>query len=119
MIRRENRWTDMAYWVLWAAAVALYVAWPLTHLEAYAWSNDEGLYAQRAALANEGYPLYTETFLNKPPLYVWILQLAFRMAGRTLAVARLATLCLTLTGFVALAAVVGQLWGRWAGLASV
>jgi len=118
MNRRENRWTNRAYWALWTAAVALYVVWSLTHLGAYAWSNDEGLYAQRAALANEGHPLYTETFLNKPPLYVWILQLAFRVAGRTLAVARLSTLCLTLIGFIALATAASQLWGRWAGLAS-
>jgi 4-amino-4-deoxy-L-arabinose transferase-like glycosyltransferase len=115
---KENKQVNVTYWILWGAAVALYVAWPLRHLEAYAWSNDEGLYVQRAALANVGYPLYTETFLNKPPLLVWILQLAFRIAGQTLAVARLTSLCLTLLGFVALGAVVGQLWGRWAGLAS-
>jgi len=115
----SGRWTDVAYWALWGVAVALYVAWPLTHLEAYAWSNDEGLYVQRAALANAGYPLYTETFLNKPPLLIWILQLAFQMAGQTIVVARLTSLCLALLCFVALGSLVSQLWGRWAGLASV
>jgi len=96
----------------------MYIAWPLVHLEAYAWNNDEGLYVQRAALANAGYPLYTETFLNKPPLLIWILQLAFRVAGPTIAVARLTSLSLTLLGVFALGALVSQLWGRWAGLVS-
>ena len=111
-------WAQVTYWALWGAAVLLYLAWPLTHLESYAWSNDEGLYVQQAALANAGYPLYSEVLLNKPPLLVWILQLAFCLAGRTLAVARITSLCLTLLGFIGLGAVSRQLWGRWAGLAS-
>lgn len=113
-----RQWASVVYWALWTVAVTLYLAWPLTHLEAYAWSNDEGLYVQRAALANAGYPLYAETFFNKPPLFVWILQAAFRLAGPTLAVARLTSLGLTLIGFITLGAVVRQLWGRWAGLAA-
>jgi 4-amino-4-deoxy-L-arabinose transferase-like glycosyltransferase len=113
-----RQWTSIIYWALWIVAVTLYLAWPLTHLQAYAWSNDEGLYVQRAALANARYPLYTETFFNKPPLFVWILQAAFRLAAPTLAVARLTSLGLTLIGFITLGAIVRQLWGRWAGLAA-
>lgn len=115
----NTRWTKAVYWFLWATVVGLYLVWPLTHLEAYAWSNDEGLYVQRAALANAGYPLYTETFFNKPPLLVWILQLAFRLAGETLAVARLTSLCVTLAGLIALGKLVEHLWGRWAGVAAM
>jgi 4-amino-4-deoxy-L-arabinose transferase-like glycosyltransferase len=113
------RWTRLFYWSLWTTIVVLYLVWPLAHLEAYAWSNDEGLYVQRAALANAGYPLYTETFFNKPPLLVWVLQLAFRLAGETLATARLASLCVTLVGFIALGKLVELLWGRWAGVAAM
>ncbi len=116
---RGSRWGEATYWALWGAALALYLTWPLAHLDAYAWSNDEGLYLQAAALANRGYPLYTVVALNKPPLFVWILQLAFHLAGQTLVAARLATLSLNLLGLVALGTVVGKLWGRWAGLASV
>jgi len=115
--RPSRRWVVTTYWVLWAVVVALYLAWPLTHLEAYAWNNDEGLYVQRAALVNAGYPIYTVTFVQKPPLFVWMLQVAFRLAGQTLAAARLTALSLTLLGFLALGAVARQLWGRWAGLA--
>jgi 4-amino-4-deoxy-L-arabinose transferase-like glycosyltransferase len=111
-----RRWMTIVYLGLWGLAVALYLAWPLTHLQAYAWSNDEGLYVQRAALANAHYPLYTETFFNKPPLFIWVLQAAFHLAGPTLAVARLTSLGLTLIGFIALGAIAGQLWGRWGGL---
>jgi 4-amino-4-deoxy-L-arabinose transferase-like glycosyltransferase len=119
MSSRKRRWRHVTYLLLWGAVIALCLVWPLTHLEAYAWSNDEGLYVQRAALANAGYPLYTDTFLNKPPLLVWILQLAFHLAGQSITVARLTCLAISLAGVIALGAVAGQLWGRWAGLASV
>lgn len=103
---------------LWGVIVLLYLAWPLTHLDAYAWSNDEGLYVQRAALANAGYPLYSETAFNKPPLLVWILQLGFKIGGERTVVARLVVLGLNLVGFVALGALSRQLGGKWAGLVS-
>ncbi len=114
----ERTWVEVAYWVSWSLVIALYLFWPLTHLDAYALSNDEGLYVQRAALANAGYSLYTEVLLNKPPLLVWMLQLAFRLAGQTLVVARLTALILTLLGVIALGAVARQIWGRWAGVAA-
>jgi 4-amino-4-deoxy-L-arabinose transferase-like glycosyltransferase len=104
------------YWGLWGVVFLLFLVWPLTHLDAYAWSNDEGLYVQRAALANAGYPLYTTTFFNKPPLLIWFLQLAFSLAGESLAVARLTMLCLSAMGLIALGVTAAQLWGRWAGL---
>jgi 4-amino-4-deoxy-L-arabinose transferase-like glycosyltransferase len=109
-------WMRVAYWVLWGVVIALYVVWPLAHLNDYLWTNDEGLYMQRAALANAGYPLYTEIYLNKPPLLAWILQSAFLIAGPTVTIARLTALCLTLVGFVATAIVARQLWSKWAGL---
>lgn len=102
-------------WILWIVLIALYLAWPLTHLETYGWSNDEGLYLQRAALANAGYSLYTEAAFNKPPLLIWLLQLAFKIGGQTLLTGRLTILCLTLVGFLAFGKVAQQLWGRWAG----
>jgi hypothetical protein len=109
---------DAAFWVLSAAAILLYLVWPLTHLEAYAWSNDEGLYLQRAALANAGYELYGEIAFNKPPLLIWVLQLAFIVGGQTLASARLACLALSLLGMLSLSVLIAQMWGRWAGLAT-
>ena len=107
-----------AFLALSIVTIALYLLWPLTHLDAYAWSNDEGLYVQRAALANAGYELYSEIAFNKPPLLIWILQLAFVVGGQTLASARLVCLVLSLLGMLSLSAVFAQMWGRWAGLAS-
>ncbi len=114
----SRSWTDAVHWTLWGILVALFLAWPLTHLEAYAHNNDEGLYVQRAALANAGCPLYREILFNKPPLLIWILRLAFYLGGQTLTTARVACLSICLMGFVAGAVVVSQLWGRWAALIS-
>jgi 4-amino-4-deoxy-L-arabinose transferase-like glycosyltransferase len=112
----QQRWTKVAYWLLFVVLIVLYLAWPLTHLDAYKWTNDEGAYLQMAALANAGHPLYTETLSNKPPLLVWVLQLAFWAAGPRIAVARSAVLCLTLLGFIAVGVIARRLWGKWAGL---
>lgn len=106
------------YWLLWGVLIILYLAWPLTHLEIYGLTNDEGLYLQRAALGNAGYSLYSEAAFNKPPLLIWLLQLAFKIGGQTVSTGRLTILGLTLAGFVAFGKVAQQLWGRWAGLVS-
>ncbi len=111
--------TRALYLALWAITLALYVAWPLTHLNAYAWSNDEGLYMQRAALANAGYALYRDIAFNKPPLLIWLLQLAFKVAGPRIATARVLVLGLTLIGILALGILTAKLWeNAWAGLAA-
>jgi hypothetical protein len=115
--RRSFSAADLAFLTLWVVAIVLYLAWPLTHLEAYAWSNDEGLYVQRAALANAGYKLYSQIAFNKPPLLIWILQLTFLVGGQSLASARLVCLALSVLGWLALSAVFSQMWGRWSGLA--
>lgn len=114
----QNR-SQLIYKFLWVGLIGLYLLWPLTHLETYGWSNDEGLYLQRAALANAGYSLYSEAAFNKPPLLIWLLQLAFKIGGETLITGRLTILSLTLIGFVATGKVAQQLWGRWAGLFTV
>ena len=98
---------------LWVILLVLFLAWPLTHLDAYAWSNDEGLYVQRAALVNAGHRLYSEAYFNKPPLLVWTLCLVFKLAGTELVVARLLALALTLVGGVVLAFTAYELTGRW------
>jgi len=103
----------------WALLIVLYLVWPLTHLEAYRWTNDEGLYMQRAALTNAGYPLYAETAFNKPPLLVWILKSAYRLGGPTVSTARVAVLPLTMLGFVSVGFLGTQLWGKWRGVAAM
>jgi len=104
------------YWIAWIVTILLYLIWPATHLTNYGWDNDEGLYLQRAALVNAGHPLYVETLFNKPPLLIWILQLAFRMMGTHLETARLAVLLMAVPGIASLGATARLLWGRWAGV---
>ena len=110
---------DWRLGLFWAVLIVMYLAWPLTHLEAYRWTNDEGLYMQRAALANAGHPLYTETAFNKPPLLVWMLKGAFRVGGPRVSTARLAILPLTTLGFVGAGLLGAQLWGGWHSIATM
>jgi len=118
MIEQRQR-KPRTCWLIWVALVAVYLAAPLAHLSDYAWNYDEGPQIQAAALAQAGYPLYSEVALNKPPLLTWLLQLAFRLGGATVPTARLAVLGITTGGFLALGLLAEQWWGRWAGPAAM
>ncbi|NLE45049.1 MAG: hypothetical protein GX620_10040 [Chloroflexi bacterium] len=104
--------------VLWLIPIVAYLIYGLVHLSACAWDHDEGLYLQRAALANAGHSLYTEILLNKPPLLVWLLQVAFWLGGASVETGRLIVLLLNLAGMVALTVFAWGLWGERAGVAA-
>ena len=66
---------------VWQTAVkllllALYIFIALLHIEDYTWNYDEGVLLQTAALNHQGYPLFSETVINKPPLLIWWVQLS-------------------------------------------
>ncbi len=105
------RWS---YYLLWAVLIAVYVVPSLGHLDGYLWDYDEGPQVQAAALAHEGYPLYSRIVVNKPPLLTWWLELAFSLGGVQLTSARAAILVLTTAGFIFLG-LLGELWWGWGG----
>ena len=90
------------YRFCWLALLLAPLLLTLPHLNDFAWNYDEGPLLQTAALANEGFPLYTEIVFNKPPLLIWWLQLAFLLGGTAVATARFAILLLNLAGLAAL-----------------
>lgn len=59
-VKLRLTWKNVALWISWGLVFALYLAWPLTHLDAYLWTNDEGLYMQRAALTLALSPLWRQ-----------------------------------------------------------
>ena len=110
---KQQRWM---YVLLWCGLIFLYVIVPFQHLDSAEWNYDEGPQLQAAMLANRGYALYDEVALNKPPLLTWYLQLAFRIGGMRLEVARFAILLLNLSGFIAFGWLGDLWWGHGAGL---
>lgn len=108
----------------WQTAVklgllVLYLAIALVHLGDYAWLYDEGVLLQTAALSYEGYPLYSETVVNKPPLFVWWVQLAFAIGGVSVESARLAVLVQTAVLLWLLGSLAKSWWGAWADVVAM
>lgn len=66
-------------WQMWQVALAPYPA---------RYDYDEGVYAETAAAAAGGIPLYTGVFLSQPPLLTLALGEAYRATVRSLAAAR-------------------------------
>lgn len=61
----------------------------------FVYDNDEGINVIKAVLMTDGYPLYTATWSDQPPIFTQLLQFVFALFGETMAVARLLVLALT------------------------
>lgn len=64
-------------------------------LSLFVFDNDEGINVIKAVLMADGYPLYTQTWSDQPPVFSQLLQLSFAAFGETMMVARLTVLALT------------------------
>ncbi len=86
-------------------------------LSLFVFDNDEGINVIKAVLMADGYPLYTQTWSDQPPVFTQLLQLAFATFGETMLVARLTVLALTVllvwafTGTIRLHLGTAAAWG--------
>ncbi|MCA9918479.1 MAG: hypothetical protein KC445_11035 [Anaerolineales bacterium] len=94
----------------WLALLMLALFLSVPHLNDYAWNYDEGPLLQTAALTNAGYPLFTETVFNKPPVLIWWLALAFKVGGTAVSTARLSLTLFNLIGLAALGWLASAWW---------
>lgn len=69
---------------LWIMPISLFV-----------YDNDEGINVIKAVLMADGYPLYTQTWSDQPPIFTQLLQWTFALFGETMVVARLLVLVMT------------------------
>ena len=63
-------------------------------LNLFVFDNDEGINVIKAVLVADGYPLYTQTWSDQPPIFTQLLQIVFAIFGETMVVARLLVLAL-------------------------
>jgi 4-amino-4-deoxy-L-arabinose transferase-like glycosyltransferase len=61
----------------------------------FVYDNDEGINVMKAVLMADGYPLYTETWSDQPPVFTQLLAWSFALFGQSMIVARLLVLVLT------------------------
>lgn len=64
-------------------------------LSLFVFDNDEGINVIKAVLMADGYPLYTQTWSDQPPVFTQLLQWSFALFGAQMVVARLLVLALT------------------------
>ncbi len=64
-------------------------------LSLFVFDNDEGINVIKATLLADGYPLYTQTWSDQPPVFTQLLQWSFALFGETMLTARLLVLLLT------------------------
>lgn len=61
-------------------------------LSLFAYDNDEGINVMKAVLMADGYPLYTQTWSDQPPIFTQLLQWVFALFGQSMMAARLLVL---------------------------
>ena len=62
----------------------------------FVFDNDEGINVIKAVLMADGYPLYTQTWSDQPPVFTQLLQIVFALFGERMVVARSLVLALAL-----------------------
>lgn len=61
----------------------------LMPLSLFVYDNDEGINVIKAVLMGHGYPLYTQTWSDQPPVFTQILATTFTLFGQSMLAARL------------------------------
>ena len=96
--------------------VGLFAVWLLSRLRPFALSNDEGIYLMWTRLARQGFPLYTETWCDQPPLIMWSLAGLFSVWGESVELARAWAVGMTCLGILGVAGIAWRALGRSAAL---
>jgi len=103
MNRRAFLTGGRMYYLAMALLLLGYLAWGAMHLGGFQWDDDEGVNVIKAQLVGAGYRLYHDIWSDQPPLLTWMLALAFRLAGRQVAVGRLLILLFAVGGLLGVA----------------
>ena len=114
--RPSRRLTMLAQAMPLLLLVGLFAAWLLSRLRPFSFSNDEGTYLMWTRLARQGFPLYTETWCDQPPLIMWSLAGLFSLWGESVELARGWAVGMTCLGILGVAGVAWRAWGRSAAL---
>ena len=83
----------------------------------FTFDTDEGFNVMKAMLVVKGFPLYTETWSDQPPLFTHALAAIFRIVGFEVNAGRIYVLLLSSALIWAAFAFLQQVWSKWHGLA--
>jgi hypothetical protein len=115
MSRRDHR---HAYTAALLVAVAAGFALRLPLLDRFPLREDEAIYAYWALHGRHVDPLFLDVWLDKPPIFIWLLSLAFESWGATPAAARLLNIGFSTLTIPVVAATARRWWGDMAGIAA-
>lgn len=86
--------------------------------EVFAFDTDEGFNLMKSMLVVRGYPLYTETWSDQPPLFTYSLAAIFRIVGFEVNAGRVFVLTLSSVLIGGAFIFLQQSWSKWHGLAA-
>lgn len=115
MSRRNHR---HAYTAALLVAVAAGFALRLPLLDRFPLREDEAIYAYWALHGRHVDPLFLGVWPDKPPIFIWLLSLAFESWGATPAAARLINIGFSTLTIPVVAATARRWWGDVAGIAA-
>lgn len=107
--RDRTPWTEG---LIWGVVLALAIGYGIWHREAllqFSWKYDEGIYLQEALLQLKGHRLYVDIWSERPPLFSWMLAVAFPLWGPSVAVGRAVVLGTAVLAILSLAVIARRL----------
>lgn len=88
----------------------------LVMLDRFRFHQDEALYSSWALHFSNGDPLFLTHWIDKPPLFIWLLGYWFQLVGASEAGARLLNIGISTLTIAVVAAIARQAWTASAGL---
>lgn len=104
------------YDVVLCAIILLGFALPLPLLDRFPLREDEAIYSFWALHFWHQDPFFLTVWPDKPPLFLWLLALAFRLWGANQVTGRLLTIMLTVVTALMIGATARHWWGRRSGV---
>jgi len=119
VIKDRVRTYQLLYGMLMIAGCAFFVGVAISHIGFFSWHDDEAVFVLTAEAVSQGLGLYRDVWFNYPPAFIFYLAAAFRLAGYSLTVARLAVIFLGLVSLLLTWWIASMAAGKWAGLAAL
>lgn len=117
-LRQVRTWlaTQRFYQLALLAILAVGVSLPLRLLDRFPLREDEAIYSFWALHGWREDPFFLTVWPDKPPLFLWLLALAFQVGGASQVTGRLLNMMLTLLTALIIGATARHWWGRRSGM---
>jgi len=107
-----SRKGDILYTLCLAIILALFLSWGMTHLQRFAWDDDEGMNLMKAQSVRAGFELYQDIWSDQPPLFTLLLAMVFNLFGPSVPAGRILVLAFALLALLSTGLISRHIAGR-------